>query len=49
MLIHEQLQLLAARAQTKLHKAYLTSWHNNIFSYKLRTDEEQLRLKSENQ
>jgi len=24
---------------------YLTSWHNSIFGYKLRTDQEQLRLK----
>jgi len=22
----------------KLHGAYLTSWHNSIFGYKLRTD-----------
>jgi len=37
MLIHVQLQLPAAQAQTKLHNAYLTSWYNNIFGYKLRT------------
>jgi len=24
----------------KLHIAYLTSWHNSIFGYKLRTDQE---------
>jgi len=29
----------------KLHIAYLTSWHNSIFGYKLRKDYEQLRLK----
>jgi len=40
MLIHAQLQLLAAREQTKkLYMAYLTSWHNSIFGYKLRTIE----------
>jgi len=37
MLIHVQLQLPAAQAQ--LYIAYLTSWHNSIFSYKLRTIE----------
>jgi len=35
----------AARAQTKLHIAYLTSWLESIFGYKLRIDYEQLRLK----
>jgi len=29
----------------KLHISYLTSWNNSIFGYKLRTDQEQLRLK----
>jgi len=29
----------------KLQIAYLTSLHNSIFSYKLRTDQEQLTLK----
>jgi len=39
MLIHVQLlQLPAARAQQKLHTAYLTCWHTSIFAYKLRTD-----------
>jgi len=32
-------------AQTKLHIAYSTSWHNSVFGYKLRTDYEQLKLK----
>jgi len=34
-----------ARTNKKLHIAYLTSWHNSIFAHKVRTDEEQLRLK----
>jgi len=40
MLIHIQLQLPAARAQAKTlyTVTYLTSWHNSIFGYKLRTD-----------
>jgi len=29
----------------KLHIAYEISWHNNVLDYKLRTDQEQLRLK----
>jgi len=29
----------------KLHKTYLASWQSSIFDYKLRTDEEQLRMK----
>jgi len=33
-----QLQLPAAQAQQKLHTPYLTSWHNCIIGYKLRTD-----------
>jgi len=37
MIIHVQLQLPVAQAQ-KLHIAYLTSWHNSIFGYKLRTE-----------
>jgi len=39
LLIHIQLQHLAARAQQKLHTAYFTSWYNSIFGYKLRTIE----------
>jgi len=39
ILIHVQLQLPDAQAQTKLHIAYLTSWHNGIFGYQLRTIE----------
>jgi len=37
MLIHVQLQLPAAQALTKTSLAYLTSWHNSEFGYKLRT------------
>jgi len=44
MPIHVQLQFLAAQAKQKLHITYLTSCHNSIFGYKLRTDLEQLRL-----
>jgi len=33
MLIHVQLQLPVARAQTQ---TYLTNWHNIIFDYKVR-------------
>jgi len=40
MLIHIQLQLPAAQEQTKtLCVAYLTSWQNSSFGYKLRTIE----------
>jgi len=35
----------AAQEQTKTSYRLLTSWHNRIFGYKLRTDSEQLRLK----
>jgi len=45
MLIHVKLQLPVARAQTKTSYFYFTSWYNNIFGYKLRTDKEKLRLK----
>jgi len=38
LLIHVQLQLLAAQEQTKTSIAYLTSWHNSTFGYKLRTE-----------
>jgi len=38
MLVHVQLHFPAA-AHAKLHVAYLTSWHNRIFGYKLRTIE----------
>jgi len=37
---HEyRLRLLAAPAQLKLYKTYLTSWNNSIFDSKLRTKE----------
>jgi len=41
MLIHVQLRLPAARAQTKFHipEAYLMNWHNSNFVYKLKTIE----------
>jgi len=36
--IHVQLQLQVREHKQELHIVYLTSWHNSIFSYKLRTD-----------
>jgi len=39
MLVHIQLQLPATQAQIKISFiAYLTSWHNIILGYKLKTD-----------
>jgi len=36
---------ISALPVNKTHIAYLLSWHKSIFGYKLRTDQEQLRLK----
>jgi len=38
ILIRVQLLFPAAREQTKTSYSFLTSWHNSIFDYKLRTD-----------
>jgi len=45
MLIHVQLLALSCTRTNKNSIAYLTSWHNRIFRYKLRTDYEHLRPK----
>jgi len=39
MLIHVQMLYSAAREKNKTPIAYLSSWHTNIFGYKLRTIE----------
>jgi len=39
------LQMRENREQTKTLHSFLTSWHNSILGYKLRSDQEQLRLK----
>jgi len=37
-LIHVQLLVSSCMRTNKASYSFLTSWHNNIFGYKLRTD-----------
>jgi len=50
ILLHAYSRTTASSQQLREHKqklriAYLISWRNSIFGYKLRTDQKQLRLK----